>query len=519
LLVAAEAQANGNPHGFLGEYNKFITPSVNHMKHGNGATMGFAATREQSLINTKEEEKAVQKLLANNNSNMSITLSAVGVALLSIAAMLGARMRRSPAATDMSINLAPGNNIMEMKSQGSDINKARSAGWGQPPPQSSQPATLCFANPGIGTGQGPSLEWGGSDTTTGGAKKLSEALEEADIERKKAVEEAERRAKWQEQEREEKLRKVAYMKEMPDDTPAGSVSDYMYKEGVKDQLDKLDYDLVGLLPVKQRVREIAALLVLDKMRRKLGFDTAVPSLHMCFTGAPGTGKTTVAVRMGQILAKMGYCRSGHVVVATRDDLVGQYVGHTAPKTKEVIKQALGGVLLVDEAYYLYNAANDRDYGQESIEILLTFMENNREDLVVVLAGYKDRMDKFFSFIPGMSSRIGNHIDFPNYQIDELYEISKVMARDLDYEMTDEAGEVFKKYIERRMQMPFFSNARTVRNAMDRARMNAAIRVFDDAVSDKNTGDVSAKDLQEIAPADFQVILDEALAAEDDAILA
>merc|ERR1719443_2715307 len=194
------------------------------------------------------------------------------------------------------------------------------------------------------------------------------------------------------------------------------------------------------------------------MRRKLGFDTAVPSLHMCFTGAPGTGKTTVDVRMGQILAKMGYCRSGHVVVATRDDLV-------------------------DEAYYLYNAANDRDYGQESIEILLTFMENNREDLVVVLAGYKDRMDKFFSFIPGMSSRIGNHIDFPNYEVDELYEISKVMARDLDYEMTDEAGEVFKKYIERRMQMPFFSNARTVRNAMDRARMNAAIRVFDDAVSD------------------------------------
>merc|ERR1711907_754266 len=197
----------------------------------------------------------------------------------------------------------------------------------------------------------------------------------------------------------------------------------------------------------------------------------------------------------------GYCRAGHVVVATRDDLVGQYVGHTAPKTKEVIKQALGGVLLVDEAYYLYNA------------------ENNREDLVVVLAGYKDRMDKFFSFIPGMSSRIGNHIDFPNYQIDELYEISKVMARDLDYEMTDEAGEVFKKYIERRMQMPFFSNARTVRNAMDRARMNAAIRVFDQAIAGANGGDVGAEDLKAITADDFQVILDEALAAEDDAILA
>ena len=193
------------------------------------------------------------------------------------------------------------------------------------------------------------------------------------------------------------------MKEMPDDTPAGSVSDYMYKEGVKDQLDKLDYDLVGLLPVKQRVREIAALLVLDKMRRKLGFDTAVPSLHMCFTGAPGTGKTTVAVRMGQILAKMGYCRSGHVVVATRDDLVGQYVGHTAPKTKEMVKKAMGGILLVDEAYYLYNAANDRDYGQESIEILLNVMENNKEDIIVVLAGYKDRMDAFYGFIPVRST--------------------------------------------------------------------------------------------------------------------
>merc|ERR1719171_3426384 len=224
------------------------------------------------------------------------------------------------------------------------------------------------------------------------------------------------------------------MNDMPENTPAGSVSDYMYKEGVKDQLDKLDYDLVGLLPVKKRVKEIAALLVLDKMRRKLGFETGVPSLHMSFTGAPGTGKTTVAVRMGQILAKMGYARSGHVVIATRDDLVGQYVGHTAPKTKEMIKKAFGGVLLVDEAYYLYNAANDRDYGQESIEILLNVMENNKEDLVVVLAGYKDRMDKFFSFIPGMSSRVGNHIDFPNYETDELVDIASVMADKMQYDL-------------------------------------------------------------------------------------
>merc|ERR1711871_372048 len=176
--------------------------------------------------------------------------------------------------------------------------------------------------------------------------------------------------------REARARKVALLRDIPDETRAGTVDDFMFKEGVKDILDRLDYDLIGLIPVKDRVREIASLLVVDKMRLKLGLDTSVPSLHMCFTGAPGTGKTTVAMRMGQILQRMGYCRSGHLVVATRDDLVGQYVGHTAPKTKEVIKKAMGGVLLIDEAYYLYNASNDRDYGQESIEILLTFMENN-----------------------------------------------------------------------------------------------------------------------------------------------
>jgi ATPases of the AAA+ class len=241
---------------------------------------------------------------------------------------------------------------------------------------------------------------------------------------------------------------------MPDSQAAGTVDEFMFKEGVQDQLDKLDNDLVGLVPVKNRVKEIAALLVLDKMRRKLGFETSVPSLHMSFTGAPGTGKTTVAVRMGQILAKMGYSRRGHVVLATRDDLVGQYVGHTAPKTKEMIKKAMGGLLLVDEAYYLYNAANDRDYGQESIEILLNVMENNRDDLVVAVAGYKDRMDKFFSYIPGMMSRIGNHIDFPNYSADELVAISEVMARDLEYSIDPDAYPVFKEYIERRMELPY-----------------------------------------------------------------
>lgn len=362
---------------------------------------------------------------------------------------------------------------------------------------------------------GPSLQYtGGSDPNNANYVKLSDALNAADTERRKAQEEAEARERAAEIRREERQKKIDYMNNMPDSQAAGTVDEFMFKEGVQDQLDKLDNDLVGLVPVKNRVKEIAALLVLDKMRRKLGFETSVPSLHMSFTGAPGTGKTTVAVRMGQILAKMGYSRRGHVVLATRDDLVGQYVGHTAPKTKEMIKKAMGGLLLVDEAYYLYNAANDRDYGQESIEILLNVMENNRDDLVVAVAGYKDRMDKFFSYIPGMMSRIGNHIDFPNYSADELVAISEVMARDLEYFIDPDAYPVFKEYIERRMELPYFSNARTVRNAMDRARMNAAIRTFEKfALDGVNGGVCTVDDLKSIRKEDFQVLVDDIVNAD------
>jgi probable Rubsico expression protein CbbX len=364
---------------------------------------------------------------------------------------------------------------------------------------------------------GKSLEYeGGADPNAANYGRLSDKLKEADTERRKDREAADQRERAAEMKREERLKKIAYMVDMPDDQPAGTVEEFMFKEGVQDQLDKLDNDLIGLLAVKQRVKEIAALLVLDKMRRKLGFETSVPSLHMSFTGAPGTGKTTVAVRMGQILAKMGYSRRGHVVLATRDDLVGQYVGHTAPKTKEMIKKALGGVLLIDEAYYLYNAANDRDYGQESIEILLNVMENQSDDLVVAVAGYKDRMDKFFSYIPGMMSRIGNHINFPNYSADELLKIAEVMGRDLEYDIAPEALPVFKKYIELRMDLPFFSNARTVRNAMDRARMNAAIRTFDKfAISGENGGVCSVEDLKLITADDFQVLVDDIENADAD----
>jgi probable Rubsico expression protein CbbX len=348
-------------------------------------------------------------------------------------------------------------------------------------------------------------------------EELKKSLNESDIEARKIREEAARRNAEKDKIRAAKQMKIDRMNAIPEDAEAGTVEEFMYKDGVKDILEKLDNDMVGLLPVKSRVREIAALLVVDKLRRNLGLDTSVPSLHMCFTGAPGTGKTTVAMRMGQILQRMGYCRSGHLVVATRDDLVGQYVGHTAPKTKEVIKKAMGGVLLIDEAYYLYNASNDRDYGQESIEILLNVMEENREDLVVILAGYKDRMDKFFSFIPGMSSRIGNHIEFPNYEADELLSIAKVMVRDLEYEMSPAAEPIFFEYIKKRMTMPFFSNARTVRNAVDRARMRAAIRLFNTATVPGANGMVSKKDLMTLEREDF-VTVEELSARGDNAIV-
>ncbi|KAL3933555.1 MAG: hypothetical protein SGPRY_000232 [Prymnesium sp.] len=346
-----------------------------------------------------------------------------------------------------------------------------------------------------------------TDGNVGNYRRLSDRLKEADVERRLEEEKIYARENAAKLAREAKERKVALMQEIPDNLKAGTVDDFMYKEGVKDILEKLDYDLIGLKPVKTRVREIASLLVVDKMRLKLGLETSVPSLHMGFTGAPGTGKTTVALRMGQVLQRMGYCRTGHVVVATRDDLVGQYVGHTAPKTKEMVKKAMGGILLIDEAYYLYNAANDRDYGQESIEILLNVMENNKEDIIVVLAGYKDRMDAFYGFIPGMNSRIGNHIEFPDYEDDELVEIGKVMCRELEYKLGPGAEPALKEYLSKRKHMPFFANARTVRNAIDLARMGSAIRVFNEKLSPGSDGMVSEDELMTIMPEDFPALED------------
>jgi probable Rubsico expression protein CbbX len=248
--------------------------------------------------------------------------------------------------------------------------------------------------------------------------------------------------------------------------------------GVRETLDALDRDLVGLVPVKTRVREIAALLLVERLRRTLGLEAEPPSLHMCFTGNPGTGKTTVALRMAGLLHGLGYVRKGHLVAVTRDDLVGQYIGHTAPKTKEVLKKAMGGVLFIDEAYYLYRPENERDYGQEAIEILLQAMENHRDDLVVILAGYRDRMDRFFQSNPGLASRIAHHVEFPDYTEEELLAIAQIMLERMQYRLSDDATRALREYVALRRAQPHFANARSIRNALDRARLRQARRLFE-----------------------------------------
>ncbi len=276
--------------------------------------------------------------------------------------------------------------------------------------------------------------------------------------------------------------------------------DALYRESnVSNALEALDRELVGLAPLKQRVREIAALLLVEKLRRTVGLEAEPPPLHMSFVGNPGTGKTTVAMRMASILHGLGYVRKGQLVAVTRDDLVGQYIGHTAPKTKEVLKRAMGGVLFIDEAYYLYRPENERDYGQEAIEMLLQVMENQREDVVVIFAGYKDRMNRFFSSNPGMASRVAHHVDFPDYGEGELFDIAILMLDRMNYHLSDDAARALREYIALRKSQPHFANARSIRNALDRARLRQANRLFEhrgdgisrDALSTLEAADIRA----------------------------
>jgi probable Rubsico expression protein CbbX len=266
---------------------------------------------------------------------------------------------------------------------------------------------------------------------------------------------------------------------------------------VEEVLGTLERELVGLKPVKTRIREIASLLVIERARQKLALTSETPTLHMSFTGNPGTGKTTVALRMADLLHRLGFVRRGHLVSVTRDDLVGQYIGHTAPKTKEILKKAMGGVLFIDEAYYLHRPENERDYGQESIEILLQVMETQRDDLVVILAGYGDRMERFFESNPGFRSRIGHHIDFPGYTEAELLQIAELMLCGTNFRFSPAAREAFVAYIAARMKQPLFSNARSIRNALGRARLRQANRLMSDL-----DRDLSADDLMTIEPPDI-----------------
>ena len=266
---------------------------------------------------------------------------------------------------------------------------------------------------------------------------------------------------------------------------------------IQSNLDILDAELIGLKAVKTRIREISAILLIDRLRQKLGLTGSHPGLHMSFTGSPGTGKTTVALKMADILYKLDYSRKGHLMTVTRDDLVGQYIGHTAPKTKEILKKAMGGVLFIDEAYYLYKPDNERDYGSEAIEILLQVMENQRDDLVIIFAGYKDRMDKFYESNPGLASRITNHVHFPDYEPDELRQIGVNMIEEQQYMLTPEAEDALMEYIKVRMEKPLFANARSVRNALDRARMRQANRIFEtssDLLTKSDLVTIQAEDL-------------------------
>jgi probable Rubsico expression protein CbbX len=246
--------------------------------------------------------------------------------------------------------------------------------------------------------------------------------------------------------------------------------------GIDSILAALEEDLIGLAPIKQKVNEIASLLLVDRARRRFGLEAPRPNLHMCFTGSPGTGKTTVALRMASLLRQMGYLETGQLVHAMRNDLVGEYIGQTAPRTKRILDSAMGGVLFIDEAYYLYNAKDPNDFGQEAIGILLQVMENDRDKLVVILAGYKDRMDEFFGSNPGMSSRIAHHLDFVDYELGELLSIGQVMLSQSNYYLSPDAEAVLKQQLSRQMQDHRFSNARSVRNDLDRARLRHAFRL-------------------------------------------
>jgi probable Rubsico expression protein CbbX len=257
------------------------------------------------------------------------------------------------------------------------------------------------------------------------------------------------------------------------------IKDCYIQTGIEDILGELDQELVGLKDVKHRLREISSVLLFDRIREIQELSSLNSSLHMAFTGRPGTGKTSVAAKIALVLRSLGYLTKGHITNVTREDLVGQYVGHTAPKTKENLQRAQGGILFIDEAHHLYKPDNERDYGSEAIELLLQVMENQRDDLILIFAGGKEKIDGFFNSNPGISSRIGNHVDFKDYGVDDLTDICKFLLHNENrYKFTDESLEILVFYMKQLIDFPAFSNARTVKILLNQLLSYQAIRVED-----------------------------------------
>lgn len=260
-------------------------------------------------------------------------------------------------------------------------------------------------------------------------------------------------------------------------TDAIDIRDCYNQTGIEKVLGTLDAELVGLENVKGRVREISSVLLFDRIREIQELPTLNSSLHMAFTGRPGTGKTSVAAKIALVLRNLGYLTIGHITNVTREDLVGQYVGHTAPKTREQLQKARGGILFIDEAHHLYKPDNERDYGAEAIELLLQVMENQRDDLIFIFAGGKDKIDSFFNSNPGISSRIGNHVDFLDYEVDELVQISQFLLHNENrYQFTSEAIEILKYYIAQLVKFPAFANVRTIKIFLNQLLSYQSIRV-------------------------------------------
>jgi probable Rubsico expression protein CbbX len=306
--------------------------------------------------------------------------------------------------------------------------------------------------------------------------------------------------------RQEIDKNTAFLDTLDENMEVGKVEEFMGDFGdIEETLDKLDRELIGLKEVKESIRELSAMLVIDKMRSSIGLQSGFPNLHMAFTGAPGTGKTTVAMRIGEILRSMGYCGNGHVVLATKDDLVGRFVGHTAPKTTKLVKQSIGGVLFLDEAYYLYKANDPKDYGHECIEIISSFMEEHGNKMVVVIAGYKDKISRFLGYVPGFAAKIGVYLDFPDYEPEDMREIAKLMFSSMNYTTSDVVLDAMQEYLAARSGLPFFANARTVRNAVDQTRMRQAIRLFYEAFEPGHDGEIEENRLSVIEIEDIPTV--------------